>query len=135
MRSGSARLRLAGGPAIARAHRLPYIASDRARGERRMLLALIDVVIILLKVVWWIIVIQMILSWLVAFNVINTYNDFVRGLLKGLDRITEPVYRPIRKVLPDFGGLDFSPMVVLLVLWILNQVLYDVAFSVAASYR
>ena len=100
-----------------------------------MLLALIDVLIILLKVVWWIIVIQMILSWLVAFNVINTYNDFVRGLLRGLDRITEPVYRPIRKVLPDFGGLDFSPMVVLLVLWILNQVLYDVAFSVAAGYR
>jgi YggT family protein len=100
-----------------------------------MLLALIDVVIILLKVVWWIIVIQMILSWLVAFNVINTYNNFVRGLLRGLDRITEPVYRPIRKVLPDFGGLDFSPMVVLLVLWILNQLLYDVAFSVASSYR
>ncbi|HYJ83582.1 MAG TPA: YggT family protein [Allosphingosinicella sp.] len=100
-----------------------------------MLLALIDVVIILLKVVWWIIVIQMILSWLVAFNVINTYNDFVRGLLRGLDRITEPVYRPIRKVLPDFGGLDFSPMVVLLVLWILNRVLYDVAFQVAMSYR
>lgn len=100
-----------------------------------MLLALIDVVIILLKVVWWIIVIQMILSWLVAFNVINTYNDFVRGLLRGLDRITEPVYRPIRKVLPDFGGLDFSPMVVLLVLWILNRILYDVAFSVAMSYR
>jgi len=100
-----------------------------------MLLALIDVVIILLKVVWWIIVIQMILSWLVAFNVINTYNDFVRGLMRGLDRITEPVYRPIRKILPDFGGLDFSPMVVLLILWILNQVLYDVAFSVAQSYR
>ena len=100
-----------------------------------MLLAVINVVIILLKVVWWIIVIQMILSWLVAFNVINTYNDFVRGLLKGLDRITEPVYRPIRKILPDFGGLDFSPMVVLLVLWILNQVLYDIAFSVAAGYR
>jgi YggT family protein len=100
-----------------------------------MLLALIDVVIILLKIVWWIIVIQMILSWLVAFNVINTYNAFVRGLLRGLDRITEPVYRPIRKILPDFGGLDFSPMVVLLVLWILNQVLYDVAFSVAAGYR
>ncbi|HEX8061627.1 MAG TPA: YggT family protein [Allosphingosinicella sp.] len=100
-----------------------------------MALALIDVVIILLKVVWWIIVIQMILSWLVAFNVINTYNDFVRGLMRGLDRITEPVYRPIRKVLPDFGGLDFSPMVVLLVLWILNRVLYDVAYSVALSYR
>jgi YggT family protein len=100
-----------------------------------MLLALIDVVIILLKVVWWIIVIQMVLSWLVAFNVINTYNDFVRGLLKGLDRITEPVYRPIRKVLPDFGGLDFSPMVVIVLLLILNRLLYGVADSIAMSYR
>jgi YggT family protein len=100
-----------------------------------MLLALIDVVIILLKVIWWIIVIQMILSWLVAFNVINTYNGFVRGLMRGLDRITEPVYRPIRKVLPDFGGLDFSPMVVLIVLLILNRLLYGVADSVAMSYR
>jgi len=100
-----------------------------------MLRSLVEVLIILLAVAWWIIVIQMILSWLVAFNVINTYNDFVRGLMRGLDRITEPVYRPIRKLLPDFGGLDFSPLVVLLILWILNQVLYDVAFSVAQSYR
>ena len=100
-----------------------------------MLLALIDVVIILLKVVWWIIVIQMILSWLIAFNVVNTYNGFVRGLMRGLDRITEPVYRPIRKVLPDFGGLDFSPMVVLLVLWILNRVLYGIGADIAMSYR
>ncbi|MEA3009165.1 MAG: YggT family protein [Sphingomonadales bacterium] len=100
-----------------------------------MLLALIDVVIILLKVVWWIIVIQMILSWLVAFNVVNTYNGFVRGLMRGLDRVTEPVYRPIRKVLPDFGGLDFSPMVVLLVLWILNRVLYGIGADIAMSYR
>ncbi|HEX6376766.1 MAG TPA: YggT family protein [Allosphingosinicella sp.] len=99
-----------------------------------MLLALIDVLIILLKVVWWIIVVQLILSWLVAFNVINTYNAYVGGLLRGLDRVTEPVYRPIRRILPDFGGLDFSPMVVLLVLWILSQVLHDVAFSVAAGY-
>src|SRR5688500_17673878 len=98
-----------------------------------MLLALIDVVIILLKVVWWIIVIQMILSWLVAFNVINTYNDFVRGLMRGLDRITEPLYRPIRKVLPDFGGLDFSPLVVIIVLLILSRLLEGVARDVATS--
>jgi len=100
-----------------------------------MLLALIDVLIILLTVIWWIIVIQMILSWLVAFNVINTYNDFVRGLLRALDRMTEPVYRPIRKVLPDFGGLDFSPMVVLIVLLILDRLLRGVALDVATSYR
>jgi YggT family protein len=77
----------------------------------------------------------MILSWLVAFNVINTYNDFVRGLLRALDRMTEPVYRPIRKVLPDFGGLDFSPMVVLIVLLILDRLLRGVALDVATSYR
>ena len=100
-----------------------------------MLLALMDVVIILLTVIWWIIVIQMILSWLVAFNVINTYNDFVRGLLRALDRMTEPVYRPIRRVLPDFGGLDFSPMVVLIVLLIIDRLLRGVALDVASSYR
>jgi YggT family protein len=100
-----------------------------------MLLALIQILLILLTVVWWIIVIQMILSWLIVFNVINTYNNFVRGLMRGLDRITEPVYRPIRKVLPDFGGLDFSPMVVLIVLLILDRLLRGVALDVAMSYR
>jgi len=98
-----------------------------------MLLALIQILLILLTVVWWIIVVQMILSWLVAFNVINTYNNFVRGLMRGLDRMTEPVYRPIRKVLPDFGGLDFSPMVVIIVLLILNRLLYGLADSIALS--
>ena len=67
-----------------------------------------------------IIIVQAILSWLVAFNVINTHNDFVRSLLHALDRITAPLYRPIRKILPDFGGLDFSPLVVLLLIWVLQ---------------
>ena len=98
-----------------------------------MLLALIQILLILLTVIWWIIVIQMILSWLVAFNVINTYNDFVRGLLRALDRMTEPVYRPIRKVLPDFGGLDFSPMVVLLVLYIVSTLLQGVGNDLARN--
>ena len=99
-----------------------------------MLRSLIEVLIILLAVAWWIIVIQMILSWLVAFNVINTYNDFVRGLMRGLERMTEPLYRPIRKVLPDFGGLDFSPMVILIVLLILDRVLRGVLRGMPAGY-
>jgi YggT family protein len=99
-----------------------------------MLRSLIEVLIILLAVAWWIIVIQMILSWLVAFNVINTYNDFVRGLMRGLDRMTEPLYRPIRKVLPDFGGLDFSPMVIIIVLLILDRVLRGVLRGMPAGY-
>jgi len=88
-----------------------------------MLLALIDIIRILLNVVWWIIIIQAVLSWLVAFNVVNTHNDFVRQLLYALGRMTDPIYRPIRRIMPDFGALDFSPLVVLLILSILNSVI------------
>ncbi|HEX8668429.1 MAG TPA: YggT family protein [Allosphingosinicella sp.] len=99
-----------------------------------MLLALIDILILLLTVLWWIIIIQAILSWLVAFNVINTYNEFVRRLLYALDRITEPLYRPIRKILPDLGGIDFSPFVVLLILLMVDRLLRGLALSVASTY-
>jgi len=84
--------------------------------------ALLQIVDLLLYIVTWIIIIQAILSWLVAFNVINTHNDFVRSLVYALDRITEPLYRPIRKIMPDFGALDLSPMVVLLMLYILRSI-------------
>ena len=87
-----------------------------------MLLAILQIVQILLNVLWWIIIIQAVLSWLVAFNVVNTHNDFVRQLLYALGRMTDPIYRPIRRILPDFGALDFSPLVVLLILQILNSV-------------
>ena len=85
------------------------------------LIMLLQIVQLLLTVFTFIIVAQAILSWLLAFNVINTYNDFVRSLWNGLKVITEPVYRPIRRVLPDFGALDISPLVVLLILYILNN--------------
>lgn len=67
------------------------------------------------------IIIQAILSWLVAFNVINTRSGFMSDFLRALDRMTQPVYRPIRKILPDFGGIDFSPLVVLLLLQALRM--------------
>ena len=91
-----------------------------------MLVALYQVADLLLRVAMYIIIAQAILSWLVAFNVINTYNDFVRSFLGALDRITAPLYRPIRKILPDFGGLDFSPMVVLLLIYVLRILLAGV---------
>ena len=87
------------------------------------MIALLQIVDLLLSVLMWIIIVQAILSWLVAFNVINTYNDFVRQLLYALDRMTEPLYRPIRKVMPDFGALDLSPMVVLLIIYILQTII------------
>ena len=79
-----------------------------------MINALFDIAIILLTVLWYVIVAQVILSWLVAFNVINTQSNFVRTVLDALDRLTAPLYRPIRKILPDFGGIDLSPIVILL---------------------
>jgi YggT family protein len=87
-----------------------------------MLIPLVQIVDYLLWILLWIIIIQAILSWLIAFNVINTHNDFVRQLLYALNRMTEPLYRPIRRIMPDFGMLDFSPLVVLLVIQILRSI-------------
>jgi YggT family protein len=86
------------------------------------MLALLEIVSLLLNVLWWIIIVQAVLSWLVAFNIINTSSDFVRSVLIALDRLTEPLYRPIRRILPDFGALDLSPMVVLLIIIILQRI-------------
>ena len=95
-----------------------------------MLYALFSIIDMILQILVWIIIAQVILSWLVAFNVINTSSNFVRTLLQALDRITAPLYRPIRKILPDFGGLDFSPLVVLLIIYILRQIILPTAFGV-----
>ncbi|MEG3125302.1 YggT family protein [Sphingomonas sp. GB1N7] len=86
------------------------------------MLVILRIVMVLLNVVWWIIIIQAILSWLIAFNVINTSNDMVRTAWEALRRMTEPLYRPIRRILPDFGALDLSPLVVLLILYILMNI-------------
>jgi YggT family protein len=84
---------------------------------------------LLLSILFWIIMAQVILSWLFAFNVINHSNDFVRQLVRALDTITEPLYRPIRRILPDFGGIDFAPMVVLNVVEILQRILLPNIFA------
>ncbi len=85
----------------------------------------IQVALYLLTIVWWIIIIQAVMSWLIAFNVINTHNSFVRQVWTMLDRITDPIYRPIRRVMPDFGALDLSPIVVLICIQILDIVLHN----------
>ena len=98
-----------------------------------MLLSLFQIVDVLLQVLWWIIIIQAVLSWLVVFNVINTHNDFVRTFFNALDRLTRPLYAPIRKILPDFGGHDFSPVVVLLLIYVLRILLAGVARDLVLS--
>ncbi len=92
-----------------------------------MLLSLLSIVDLLLIVAMWVIIVQAILSWLVAFNVINTHNDFVRSLVHALDRVTRPLYRPIRRIMPDFGGIDFSPIVVLILILAVRMLIGGVA--------
>lgn len=81
---------------------------------------IIQIVQVLLNVLWWIVMVQAIMSWLLAFNVINLYNETVRAIWQALEKITDPIYRPIRRIMPDFGALDLSPMVVLLIIYILS---------------
>ena len=98
-----------------------------------LLTTIFQILMLLLQIATWIIIIQAVLSWLVAFNVINTHNDFVRQTLYALSRMTEPLYRPIRRVLPDFGALDFSPLVVLLILQILRNIVVPNLFIALAG--
>ncbi len=100
-----------------------------------MFMMLLGILAILLDVVWWLIVIQAILSWLIAFNVINTGNDIVRGIWMTLERMTDPLYRPIRKIMPDFGALDLSPMVVLVALIILRGPVMNYLYTIAIQFQ
>jgi YggT family protein len=87
----------------------------------------IRVVIAILDIYWYLVIIQAVVSWLVAFNVINTYSRPVAMLLDFLYRITEPLLRPIRQFVPSFGGLDVSPIILLLVIWLIEMELGQIA--------
>lgn len=93
----------------------------------------LQILAILLNILWWIIIVQAVMSWLLAFNVINTHNEFVRQLWMVLDRITEPLYRPIRRIMPDFGGIDLTPMVVLILLIILRGPVMNYLFTIGVN--
>jgi YggT family protein len=98
-----------------------------------MLYALFGIIDMILQVLVWVIIAQVIVSWLVAFNVINTQSNFVRTVLDVLDRLTAPLYRPIRKILPDFGGIDFSPIVLILAIQILRKLNAGLALETSAT--
>jgi YggT family protein len=91
-----------------------------------MLIALVDIAKMLLNILSWVIIIQVILSWLLAFNVLNTSSGGVRAVALAIERITAPLYRPIRRLLPDFGGIDFSPLVILILIQVLQKLLSGV---------
>ena len=77
----------------------------------------------------WIVIGSAIMSWLVAFGVVNTRNQFIRYVVDFLYKVTEPVLRPIRRVLPNLGGVDISPVILLLGLFFLRSLLAKYVFS------
>ncbi len=81
----------------------------------------------------WVIIIGAVLSWLIAFNVINTHNRFVYTVVDILYRVTEPALRPIRRILPDLGGIDISPVVLLLLLYFIQNLMWEIYGSYVAS--
>ena len=96
-------------------------------------LAIFNIAIILLNVVWWIIMVQFILSLLFVFNVVNLSSPFVRSLHLALERLTGPLYRPIRRILPDFGGIDFSPIVLILAIQVVRKLVEGLALETSAT--
>ena len=75
----------------------------------------------------WILFLSVIASWLINFNVINTSNRVVYMVVDVLYKMTEPVLRPIRRLLPNMGGLDLSPVVLILLLWFIRDLIFDFA--------
>ena len=86
--------------------------------------ALLDVIVLLLNLYIYLLIAAAILSWLIAFNVINTRNQFVATVGDFLYRITEPVLRPIRNLLPNMGGIDISPVILILIIILIERVIY-----------
>ena len=77
---------------------------------------LLKLVLTIINLYWWVIIATAVMSWLVAFQVVDTRNQFVQSIWRALDALTEPGLRPIRRILPTLGGLDISPVVLLLAL-------------------
>ena len=85
--------------------------------------ALLDVILIVLDLYVWLLIAAAILSWLVAFNVVNSRNQVVAMVGDFLYRVTEPVLRPIRNMLPSLGGIDVSPVVVILIIILIKDII------------
>ena len=89
------------------------------------MLSILNLIDLLLNIYTWILIATVVMSWLIAFNIINNHNNIVRQVSHALYRLTEPVLGPIRRLLPDLGGLDISPIIVLIAIWFIRNLLWE----------
>ena len=94
---------------------------------------LIQIVSYALELYIWIIIISAILSWLVQFNVVNTRNQLIYTIGNALYRLTEPALRPIRRFVPSFGGIDITPVILILVIIFIQMVLSEILFALQSG--
>jgi len=87
--------------------------------------ALLEVILLALQLYSYLILASAILSWLVAFNVVNTRNDFVRSIWNFLDAVTEPALRPILRILPNLGGIDISPVILYFIIILIQKLIIN----------
>jgi YggT family protein len=90
--------------------------------DMQSLFVLVDT---LYNIVWWLILASVVMSWLVAFNIVNINNPTVRQIFYTIQRLTEPLLAPIRRMLPNMGGLDISPIILLVLLMFARNLIFE----------
>src|SRR2546421_12790318 len=108
------------GPPCSRPPLRLHVARSNGGSSMR---AILDVILLALQIYVWLLIAAAVLSWLIAFNVVNTRNPFVHSVGEFLYRITEPALRPIRNMMPNLGGIDISPVILILIIFLIERVI------------
>lgn len=95
------------------------------------MLSLLQIVLLILDIVWFIIIAQVIMSWLISFQVLNLHQPVVRQIWDGLTRLLEPLYAPVRRILPQTGGIDLAPLVVLIAIYAIRIIIANNIYAFA----
>lgn len=91
--------------------------------------SLLQILLMIVSIVKFIIIVQVIMSWLISFQVLNLRQPLVAQIWDGLNRLMEPIYRPIRNLLPSTGGLDLAPLIVLIVIFAIERIIINNAYA------
>ena len=91
--------------------------------------AVLDIILLILQLYWWVVLAMIIMSWLISFNVINTRNQFVEAVWRVVNQLTEPLLNPIRRVMPNFSGLDISPIILFLIIFFIQQLILRYGYA------
>lgn len=101
----------------------PATFSALISNGRTLMRSVLDIILLVLQIYIWLLIAAAVLSWLIAFNVVNTRNAVVAGVGDFLYRITEPFLRPIRSMLPNLGGIDVSPVILILIILLIENII------------